>query len=231
MAAILLMLHTPVQGRAESVKRVRYDSIAVPPGQVETFSTQGSSKAYTINDILRYEGVAFGARFGGQRQDQMRAGIERFDRIYGSPDAPLTLAVDPADHNLRREHDPNAGSIALLGVGPTGAEKKNGLGEGAIAAMFDEPVCLLGFQTYLEGESRAAPSFGTPGSVQVSFFDSDGAFIDLSMIGGRGRMAIGFKQEPADPPRIRGILIQTNDVEGIYLDNLRYSSDCLPEVS
>jgi hypothetical protein len=231
VCAGLSTLIQPQPARADGVKFVFYHTIEVPPAKLETFDVGVFLGQNRIDGIIRSVGVSFAAQFVGQSKHLFSLGKEQFDSVQLRPHNPLQLEADFSRYNLYREYSRETHSSVLLGVGPVGAPYAAGVGEGSIAVLFDEPVCMVGFQTFIEGIAGDTNEFDRRGSIKISFYDAEGELLDKQWSGPMGLVGTGYRQEPAAPPRIKGILVQNLDLAGVFIDNLRFMSDCVPNVS
>lgn len=216
----------------ETIFDQEYNNLVAPPAIIEPFTRLVGSATGAIDGFVWSGSATFASHFSGQSHADRRVGTTLFDLIVGAPRKPLTLRSDKAGQNLFWGYEEDAGSLTLQGIGPAGAGRRDGIGEGSIAVMFDRPVCSIGFQTVLEGMgSIGATGFAEDGSVQVSFYSGDGKLLGRRGIDGIGARSVAFGTEPGLPPQISGILIESVDDGGIYIDNLKYLFVCEFQVS
>lgn len=224
---VLALCQIPQSVSGETIFDQKYENLVAPPAILETFTRLGSSATGAIDRPVRSGSATFASRFSGQSLADRRVGTTQFDLIVGLPQSPLALQMDAAGQSLFWGYEDDAASLTLQGIGPAGAGRKDGIGEGSIAVMFDRPVCSVGFQTVLEGMvPLGATGFAEDGSVQISFYSGDGQLLGKRGTGGTGAQSMAFGTEPGLPPLIGGILIESVDDGGIYIDNMRYLFDC-----
>jgi hypothetical protein len=232
----LLAAFLPSSGAAESfsIKEITYAEIEeFVPNVIDFEDTQPSS----WSEILTYSGVSFGERFSGQtlmaRQDHI---LDWHDVLEDeTPDAPLTLLLGPADHNLTIQPDEHWLSMALHPIGPSiGPWPDRTLGRGSLAVRFDPPVCFLAFRTALDGMNRFGRSNATilrgrpEGSLNIRFYDVQGRELASFMqsYDPQGPIEIGYMQSGQAEPQIAGVFLQGLDLRGFAIDDVRFDPDC-----
>jgi hypothetical protein len=223
----LALCQIPHAASGEVIIVQEYRNLVAPPAFLEPFTQLGNSGTGVIDHPVQSGSATFASHFSGQSVADRSVGTTQFDRVVGSPQSPLALQTDAAGQNLFWGYEDDAASLTLQGIGPSGAGRKDGIGEGSIAVLFDRPVCSVGFQTVLEGMMPlGATGFAEQGSVQVSFYSGDGRLLGRRGIGGTGALSAAFGSEPGLPPQISGFLIESVDDGGIFIDNIKYLFDC-----
>jgi len=157
-------------------------------------------------------GASFAERFAGQTNTPS-GGLEVLSR---TPTASLSLAVSATNQNLNVFI--NAGSQVLTGLGPSGFQDFDAIGEGSFAILFSTDQSEFGFQ--LVG--------GNGGSATIDFFLRDGLLIDHLVVGGLADAFYGFSREGGTFD-IAGISIFNDDAAGIGFDNLKLKHDVKSE--
>lgn len=229
---VLALCPIPLAVSGETIFDQRYENLVAPPTILEPFTQLGGGASGAIDGPVKSGSATFASHFSGQSRADRRVGTTQFDLVVGSPRKPLTLQTDAAGQSLFWGYEDDAASLTLQGIGPAGAGRKDGIGEGSIAVLFDRPVCSVGFQTVLEGMVPfGATGFAELGSVQVSFYSAGGQLLGQRGIGGTGTQSVAFGTEPGLPPQISGILIESVDDGGIFVDNMKYVFDCELQVS
>ncbi len=229
---VLALCPIPQAVSGETIFDQRYENLVAPPAILEPFTQLGGSASGAIDGLVKSGAATFANHFSGQSRADRRVGTTQFDLVVGSPRKPLALQTDAAGQNLFWGYEDDAASLTLQGIGPAGAKRKDGIGEGSIAVLFDMPVCSVGFQTVLEGMMPlGATGFAEHGPVQVSFYSADGNLLGQRGIDGTGAQSVAFGTEPGLPPQISGILIESVDDGGIFVDNMKYIFDCELQVS
>jgi hypothetical protein len=229
---VLAIFAIPQAVSGETIFDERYDNLVAPSAILEPFTAFGGNAPLVIDRPVTSGFATFASHFHGQSLVDRQIGTTRFDLITGAPRNPLALQMDPAGQNLFWAYEDDAASLALQGIGPAGAGRRDGIGEGSIAVLFDRPVCSVGFQTVLEGMlPPGTTGFAERGSVQVSFFSAEGKLLGQRGIDGTGGVSVAYGTETGLPPQISGILIESVDDGGIFVDNLKYAFNCELQVS
>lgn len=218
----------------ETIREIPYPEISAPPAMQTDFSefyAHRTGPVMRLEGIVELEEVALAESFAGQENSPftVTGGIE-YDRMVGVPKNPLALRAGPQRKNLYWSWEADLHSFAIQGIaqnsGPT-----DGIGEGSIAILFTDAVCKFGFASYLETGKSVAGAFSKPGSVNVVVYRGDGTTIDSRILAYDGLRGFAFEQEGDPDPKIKGVLIQNSDRDGIAISSLRFTSSCSPMVS
>jgi len=177
----------------------------------EEFPHRG--KGTRIDTLLVYPGAKFGKLFAGQ--ELTYDGF--FDRLSGTPSAPLQLLPGDPGFNLSVEPGDQRENI-LFGIGPTGYDLKSGAGEGAVSIAFDTDQAVLGLTVEFERDRRDTPN---PGRAEIQFFGRDGRLLGAVSLGGERRVRACF-QRLGGLRDIAGISITNDDIEGIGIDDIAF---------
>lgn len=171
-------------------------------------SSIGIGRAH--DEVLRRPGAAFGERFAGQSVIENGT----YDRIEGTPWAPLELRAGEPGRALGAMHV--TGTTVLQGLGERGFPRVEAVGEGAIAVLFDRDQPAFSFE--LRG--------GEQGFATVVFLRRDGVTIQSLVIGPLGEGEHTFQRRDLVPD-IAGFVLMNSDPQGIAMDNLRFENDQL----
>jgi hypothetical protein len=221
-AAVTMLLG---QGLAHAASVSAIAPGASTAGHVVNFGDLGELSGFPLgksfDSVLVSGGVSFGERFVGQTNTPI-AGSD-WDVLSGTPSGPLALAFGPADRNLS-VYSGGSLNASLAGLGPKGMTAE-GLGEGALAALFPFDQSEIGFDLLI-----------THGGVAtIDFFRRDGSLISQLKVGLEGSFGVGnqvtgnqtlaFKLiggTVAD--RIAGFSVYNDDPGGIVIDDIRFDS-------
>lgn len=198
--AVLLLLPTMAQACDRPVCMVDPDTIhhtrTITFDNLASGYGPGRPQAGTVS----LPGAVFGELFAGQLLEYQGD----FDRVTGTPLAPLSVQTSTAKSlSIVRLADTNV----LSGFGPSGYPKDTATGEGSIAVLFDRDQPSLRFD--LRG--------GEGGNAVVVFLRRDGSMLDSWVIGALAEDAYAFEGEG-----IAGFVITNDDPDGIALDTLAF---------
>jgi len=187
----------------EAVAVIRFDSL--PPRD---------EPGYAIDHGIAFAGGRIGTGFAGQTQ-----GTEGpFDRLDGTPSAPLTLLTGPEGQALSVARHRGFGSMALFPLGPAGFPAVEARGEGSVAIWFSEETCRVGFLVH--GEYEDALANPETGRIWITAYGREGAPLGRE----ERRIAPGLSahagQTTGGVARIAGITVETDDPGGIALDDI-----------
>ncbi len=172
----------------------------------------GAGPGRNIDDVLPLPGATFGERFAGQRVQVSGS----HDEVTGQALGPLTMMPGASGQNLSLVKV--YGNNVLNGYGAAGFPKRDGQGEGAIAALFDQDQSALAFD--LRG--------GEAGVALVSFYRRDGTLIGQVPVEPTGEFSVGFLRSTGEAD-IAGFVVTNSDPQGIAIDTLRFGK--IPELS
>ena len=171
------------------------------------------------NSILDFDGVQFGERFQGQTLSTDGT----FDVLSGMPNASLSLVAGAPWMNLDISYygyyTPDTGYVpttkVLSGIGPVGYPHLDGIGDGAMAVLFDSDQSAFGFDLLGIHE----------GDIYIDFFKRDGTLIQSTVLNDFTDMdqSYAFAREGGIHD-IAGFSIYNNDSHGIAFDNLKFDN-------
>jgi hypothetical protein len=194
-------------------------TMASPINQVDYFSligtalidfegpSGGTDPGTNYDGVIDLNAVKFAERFVGQVLTTSGSS----DVLSGSPVGGLSLQVGAPNQNLNivaYAFDDNV----IDGLGPLGFPNSGGIGEGAIAILFDNDQSEFGFR--LVG--------GGSGSAQIEFWKRDGSPIDAITLMNLRTEYFGFSREGGIQD-IAGISIWNTDLGGIGFDDIRFN--------
>lgn len=203
---------------AQTVGPLPYEELQKRPHLRVDFDSlpQVSEPGHVLNAPLRYPGLWIGEHLTGQLVQGLALGAERFDQILGLPVLPVTVQPGPTEQSVTIASHRGFGSNALFPVGPYGAQRRDGRGEGALAIVFDHPQDAFGLKLHAD----YADPLGTaplPGTAHITFYDPAGqpmARIELSL--GPGVMSLAWQTSGL----IGALTLETTDPGGIAVDDL-----------
>lgn len=146
-----------------------------------------------------------------------------------APTPPLMLISGAPGAIAAVVHDQAFGNFALAGVGPgqTGVGRSQ-LGTGIVTILFDEPQCLFGLRTALDGEQDNIAMRQFPeGNLNLIFWNEDG--IELASFRrflDQGVLETAYIQQAGSAPQIKAVTIQNLDPGGIGIDEIVYAPEC-----
>ena len=207
---------------AQNVRQVAIQQIAPVLNAIVDFEgfDAGAEPGKEMSRLVSGAGGSVGAAFAGQRRTTngiaSSAGQHfEFDQAQG-PALPLRLS---GDGSFVIAWHRGFGSDAALPVGPDGAGRASGRGEGTLAVVFEDDQTALAFRLHADYPDPlgARPPAGT---AQVSFFARDGAILETTIIPlHHGVMTLGF--ETVDTG-IAGFTIGNTDPGGIAVDDIMF---------
>ena len=212
IATTLWLLLQPLQAAAcdTPVCLTDYDSLRLV--RLVSFDDLASSAGpgRKLDDILVQPGVRFGERFAGQ----IRQSNGNYDTINGTALGPLTLVPGGPGETLGLKR--LITTTVLLGYGPRRYPRREAIGEGAIAILFERDQSEIGF--HIRG--------GEKGHATVIFLRRDGSAIQQLILGPLGEDRFGFVRQ-GGVSDIAGLVVYNDDPEGMALDDLRFEKDDL----
>lgn len=229
-ALLLALIPDPGAAQTYGIGEITYEEIEAFTKDVIDFEDFPEDR---IDGVLNLPGVAFGERFSGQtlkpKQDDRLIWHEVLRD--GQIELPLRVVSGEPGENLGVYWSDVTWSKALLPIGPP---KDFGLGTGALAILFDEPVCYLGFRTAIDGLSRHPNVNSTilrtkeEGSLNIRFFDRQGLLLSNFMrsYNPEGRISLGYMQTGGVGAEIAGVFMQNLDLRGIAIDDVRFDPVC-----
>jgi len=198
---------------AEVTGRVDFDG-ALPPRP---------EPGYRLDHGLAFAGGHLGTHFTGQRSLAWPvAGGELHDRLEQTslPHAPLTLETGPPGEGLSLALHRAFGSMGLMPVGPAGFPDRAARGEGSVAILFAEDVCMAGFLAHTEFADDLGSNAGHRGTIRIAAYTRDGRRIgQITRHPGVGISGHGVRVPDGDPG-FAGLTIENEDPGGISLDDI-----------
>lgn len=210
------------------INETPYDELKSLKPMVETFERYAQA---SIREELMIEDARIGQMLLGQ---SLRVRLGRgLDSHWVLEDRtatlPLELAMGSSGPVAKVVYDTAFGDYALAGIGPmqTGAGNMR-LGTGLVTILFDEPQCLFGLRTWLDGEQDNIVMRKHPeGNLNVIFWNDNGEQLaDFRRFLDHGIVEIGYIQSAGSYPEIRAVTIQNLDPDGIGIDEILYAPMC-----
>ncbi|WP_289152024.1 hypothetical protein [uncultured Salipiger sp.] len=221
LALLLLLVAAPAD--ADGLRAVPYAALEAAPHRRVTFDTLPPARepGHVLDALLRFDGVSIGKRLSGQELSETATKDGRFEELVGAPSLPLTLLAGPPRHNMAVAAHAGFGSNALFPLGPEGADRRGGRGEGAAVMLFDEGQWRLGLRVYAD---YADPLGARPprGALHLCFWDDDGRMIAHEIVTpGTGIMSLGWESNVP----IRALSVTNTDPGGIAVDDILHQID------
>jgi hypothetical protein len=216
-----------------SLFEIPYEDAKALKPKIETFEGYANQR---FHGTLEIDGATIGQVLRGQTLQQ-RIG-RGFDMHWvldkSQADVPLVLGhVEGADV-AAVVWDGAFGSQALAGLGPELQSRgKMRLGTGVVTLLFQEPQCMFGLRTWLDGwQDNIVMRQHPEGNLNLIFWnqnaDSLGAFRRFL---DQGRIELAYIQSSGSGPEIQAVTIQNLDPEGIGIDEIVFSPLCPMMVS
>lgn len=145
------------------------------------------------------------------------------------PQVPLALATGSAGTVAAAVRDGAFNGFAPVGLGPVQSGRgRMRLGTGIVTILFDEPQCLFGLRTRLDGAQDNIVIRDHPeGNLNVIFWNEAGVELaDFRRFLDQGLLEIACIQSAGSYPEIKAVTIQNLDPEGIGLDEIVYAPIC-----
>ena len=117
---------------------------------------------------------------------------------------------------------------ALAGIGPPQPAGRMRLGSGIVTVLFDEPQCMFGLRTWLDGGQENTVMRDQPeGNLNLIFWRRDGGKIgEFRRFTDQGLVELAYIQSSGGEPEILAVTIQNLDPGGIGIDEILYSPLC-----
>ncbi|MEP5729156.1 MAG: hypothetical protein ABJL67_07250 [Sulfitobacter sp.] len=205
--AALFLLSAPCFAQACNAPVCLVDPDSLSLTQIITFEDvhSGAGPGRHVDDVLPLPGATFGERFAGQSVSSRGP----HDDIIGTAFAPLTMMPGAKGENLSVVNF--AGQTVINGYGAAGFPRRDGQGEGAIAALFDTDQSAFAFD--LRG--------GEAGAATVMMFRRDGSAIGQVPVKPTGEFSVGFLRSTGEAD-IAGFIVTNTDPQGLAIDTLRF---------
>jgi hypothetical protein len=234
-AAVILALSGAAMGQAQELwlHELPYaDARAIEP-VVETFEGHPNAR---FEGTLRIEGAAIGQMLAGQSLMRKSGRGEDVHWVLANrvPELPLALAEVAEGAVAAVVRDGAFRSFALAGIGPPQTMPgRMRLGSGIVTILFDEPQCLFGLVTWLDGEQDNIVMREHPeGNLNLIFWRRDVTpLADFRRFTDQGRVELAYVQSAGGGPEILAVTIQNLDPGGIGIDEILYSPLCPMMVS
>lgn len=185
-------------------------------------------------------GISVGEKFAGQTITTTSANpsaFNNYDRINGLPSVPLVVEANAiAEQNLAVHIDTSLTLPVISGCGIGNTEVKR-IGEGTVAILFESPVSEVGFM--FGGVDDSAIYFQeTKVLIKAYFYSVNGDLIGTiewradeiaqspSSVYNNTLLWLKVGVETTEGAKIKGIVIETYDVNGHGLFNLTYNALC-----
>ena len=210
------------------INEAPYDEIKALEPVIETFQTHAQA---AIRSELRIEKARIGQILAGQTL-RNRAGRGLDDHWVldrRASELPLSLSTGSSGTVAAVVYDGAFDGFALAGIGP---EQHGGgrmrLGTGIVTILFDEPQCLFGLRTWLDGAQDNIVMRDYPeGNLNVILWNEAGQELaDFRRYLDQGILEIGYIQSAGSYPEIMAVTIQNLDPEGIGIDEILYAPMC-----
>ncbi len=151
--------------------------------------------------------------WGGGRHSALAPG--------SAPDLPLRPA---GEGTLVIAEHRGFGSNALFPVGPDGAAKVSGRGEGALSILFEIDQHAIGLRVHSDYPDPLG-SRPPPGMLTIYFFNRSGALIDVhTAVLDRGITELGYRAVNGD---IAAVSVTNTDPGGIAIDDILFQLTAL----
>ena len=215
---VLLWGLIPGMATAQTVEPVPYDALQKRPHLRVDFDTlpEIPEPGHVLNAPLRYPGLWIGQHLSGQTVQGLVRGTERFDQILGLPAMPLTVRPGSADQSLAIASHRGFGSNALFPVGPFGAQRRDGRGEGALAIVFDQPQDSFGLKLHADYADPLGTGPAT-GTAHFTFYNTQGQHLARIEVALRpGVMPLAWHTTDL----IAALTVETTDPGGIAVDDV-----------
>ncbi len=223
-----IALGQAVQAQELQINEAPYDEVKALEPVIETFETHAQVQ---IQQELRIEKARIGQVLAGQTL-RNRAGRGLDDHWVlerRTADLPLSLASESAGTVAAVVWDGAFNSFALAGIGPLqhGAGRMR-LGTGIVTILFDEPQCLFGLRSWLDGSQDNIVMRDYPeGNLNVILWNEAGVpLADFRRYIDHGVVEVAYIQSAGSYPEIMAVTIQNLDPEGIGIDEILYAPMC-----
>lgn len=125
------------------------------------------------------------------------------------------------------------GRQALAGIGPAQLAGRARLGSGIVTVLFDEPQCMFGLRTALDGVQENTVMRDQPeGNLNLIFWRRTGDKIgEFRRFTDQGVVELAYIQSSGGAAEILAVTIQNLDPGGIGIDEILFSPLCPMMVS
>ncbi|MBA3908883.1 MAG: hypothetical protein C0524_03135 [Rhodobacter sp.] len=208
------------------------DALALEP-VVEDFESLANQR---FDRPFRIKGADVSQMLAGQtlRYRTGRGGDRHWVLDARAPQVPLALDQTPGESFAAVVRDEAfAGRQALAGIGPPQVAGRARLGSGIVTVLFDEPQCLFGLRTALDGGQENTVMRDQPeGNLNLIFWRRDGDKIgEFRRFTDQGLVELAYIQSSGGEAQILAVTIQNLDPGGIGIDEILFSPLCPMMVS
>lgn len=224
-AFLLALVALPVGAQELTINETPYDdALAIEP-VIETFEAHAGSRFETLTIVQGQIGQLLRGQTLLRRQG--RGGEDHWVLDERKPDVPLVLDQGAEGPVAAVVWDGAFGRQALAGIGPEQfVPGRMRLGTGIVTVLFDEPQCLFGMTTWLDGE-QANTVMRTQPEGNLIFWRRDGQALGaFKRFVDQGQVRLAYIQSSGGGPEILAVTIQNLDPEGIGIDEIIYSPLC-----
>ena len=228
--ALLGLMLVAGEGLAQEmqINEAPYGEVRALEPVIETFQAYAQAQ---IQSELRIDKARIGQILAGQSLTN-RAGRGLDDHWVlddRTAHVPLSLVSGSVGTVVAVVRDGAFDSFALVGIGPpqhSGGRMR--LGTGLVTILFDEPQCLFGLRTWLDGEQDNIVMRDYPeGNLNVIFWNEAGVELaDFRRFLDQGLLEVAYIQSAGSYPEIKAVTIQNLDPEGIGIDEILYAPMC-----
>ncbi len=151
-----------------------------------------------------------------------------------APQVPLALDQMPDGSYAAVTRDMAfGGRQALAGIGPPQPMGRMRLGTGIVTVLFDEPQCMFGLRTWLDGAQDNIVMRDQPeGNLNLIFWRRNGEKIGaFRRFTDQGLVELAYIQSTGGEAEILAVTLQNLDPGGIGIDEMLYSPLCPMMVS
>ena len=219
MRLCALLLCLPSLALAD-VQPVPYEDLKAQPHRIETFDTLPSTPepGHRIDQHWRAPGLTIGERLVGQTAQD----TDGFDTLTGTADHPLRAIPGAPGQTFAIAHHAGFGSNALFPVGPKGADRPEGRGEGSAALVFDTPQTAIGLRLHAEYPDPLGQR-PAPGTALFTFHHATGQTTEFTLPLTHGVISLAWRSDTG----ITAVTVQNTDPGGIALDDILYDVTAL----
>jgi hypothetical protein len=208
------------------------DAMALEP-TVEGFEALANQRFELAFEV---EGGRVAQMLAGQtlRYRTGRGGDRHWVLDSRTPQVPLALDHVPEGAFAAVTRDMAfAGRQALAGIGPPQPMGRMRLGTGIVTLLFDEPQCMFGLRTSLDGAQDNIVMREQPeGNLNLIFWRRTGDKIgEFRRFTDQGQLELAYIQSSGGEAEILAVTIQNLDPGGIGIDEVLYSPLCPMMVS
>jgi hypothetical protein len=227
LALALALAALPAGAQELTIHETPYDeALAIKP-VIETFEAHAGQRFQTLQIMSGQIGQMLRGQTLLRRQGRGMDDHWVLDRR--KPDAPLALDQWAEGSVAAVVRDGAFGSQALAGIGPEQLlPGRMRLGSGLVTVLFDQPQCMFGLTTWLDGQQDNIVMRSHPeGNLNLIFWRRDGhPLAEFKRFVDQGPVRLAYIQSSGGGPEILAVTIQNLDPEGIGIDEIIYSPLC-----